>query len=230
MRTVVKGVESKELRDWKRSNATSPQNRHYDHLSGAVKKAMLEKLAAEQGWLCAYTMKQIMDKEGGLQAHIEHILPRSAHPDQSLEWQNLIACVPQPGVSCEYGAKLKDAYDPATQPFVNPTMGGVSAQFRFRENGEVDGLTDAARITASQEVLHLNHPNLTNDRKGKIQGAIAHRPTAAQARQRAQLLRKTDQNGMLEPYCEAVAQVLESYATRLEKRAARLSGTRSVSK
>lgn len=229
MRTIVKGAESKELRDWKRSNANSPQNRHYDNLSGAVKAAMLKKLVTEQGGLCAYTMKQIAGKDGGLQAHIEHILPRSAHPDQSLEWQNLIACVPQHGTSCEYGAKLKDAYDPATKPFVNPTMGGVSAQFRFRENGEVDGLTDVARATASQQVLHLNHPNLTNDRKGKIQGAIAHRPTAAQARQRAQLLRKTDQNGMLEPYCEAVAQVLDAYASRLEKRAGRLSGTRPVS-
>lgn len=229
MRTIVKGAESKELRDWKRGNANSPQNRHYDNLSGAVKAAMLNKLVAEQGGLCAYTMKQITEKNGGLQAHIEHILPRSAHPEQSLEWKNLLACVPQPGVSCEYGAQLKAAYDPAEKPFVNPTMAGVSAQFRFRENGKVEGLAPAAQATVGQQVLHLNHPNLTNDRKGKIQGAIARRPTAAQARQRAQLLRKTDQNGTLEPYCEAVAQVLDAYASRLEKRAGRLAGTRPVS-
>lgn len=226
MRSIIKGAECKALRDWKRSNATSPQNIHYDNLSSAVKEAMLTKLAKEQGGLCAYTMKQLASQDGTLQAHIEHILPRSLHPAQSVVWGNLVACVPQPGVSCEYGAKLKDAYDPAAKLFANPTMGGVSVQFRFRENGEVDGLTPAAIASTDKKVLNLNHADLVHDRAGKIRGALDRKPSATQARHRAQELRKVDGNGALEPYCEAVAQVLEAYALRLERHANRVSGAR----
>ncbi len=110
MRSIAKGAECRELREWKRINAASPQNIHYDNLSGKVKDAMMERLVKEQGGLCAYTMKPIGSQGGKLLAQIEHILPRSLHPGQSVAWGNLVACFPQPGVSCEYGAKLKDAY------------------------------------------------------------------------------------------------------------------------
>jgi len=222
--TVHKGTEYKKLREWKRSNAPSPQNIRYDNLDGVVRWAMLKKLIEEQGGLCAYTMKPITSSGGGWQAHIEHILPISNHPGQSVEWDNLLACVPQPGVACDYGAVRKGAYDPTKDPFVNPTRGGVSTQFRFRDNGLVDGLTPDAVATASAAVLNLNHTDLVNDRRSKIKGALERKPTASDALRRAQALRKPDRNGNLEPYCEAVAQVLENYAQRLGSRAGRVAG------
>lgn len=224
MRTITKGAECPELRNWKRSNLSSPQNIHYDHLGAAQREPMLDTLIKEQGGLCAYTMKSIHRIGEAWQAHIEHILPRSKYPDRSVDWNNMLACAPKG--NADYGAKLKDKYDPGVDLFVSPTTGGVSAQFHFRENGEVDGLTDAAKVTLSEKVLHLNHPHLINDRKSKIRGAMNQKPTAAQARQRAQSLRQRDTHGLLEPYCEAVAQVLEAYANRLENRAHRMAGTR----
>jgi uncharacterized protein (TIGR02646 family) len=223
---VRKGSECKELRDWKRSNAKSPQNIHYDNLSGIVRQAILKKLVKEQGGLCAYTMQSLAALDGTLQAHIEHIYPRSKHPTQTLAWTNLLACVPHHNAYCDYGAKLKDKYDPAQDPFVSPTLGSVSTQFRYRETGLVEGLTPDAVATASEKVLNLNHANLLNDRRGKIRGALANNPSAAQARARARQLRKIDSAGNFEPYCEAVAQVLDAYATRLENRAARTAGTK----
>lgn len=226
MRSIAKGAESKALRDWKRQNAGAPQNLHYDNLSGKVKDAMLVQLVREQGGLCAYTMKRIESCAGTFQAHIEHLLPRSAHPGLSVDWKNLVACVPRPGVACDYGAVRKGAYDPAVAPFVNPTKTGVEAQFRFRVTGEVDGCTPDADATLAAEVLNLKHADLAHDRAAKIKGALLHKPTAARARQRAQELRKPDRHGNFEPYCEAVAQVLENYAQRLENRARRLAGAR----
>ena len=228
MRSIAKGTECKELRDWKKLNATSPQNIHYDNLGKAQRDPMLDALIKEQGGICAYTMKPISRIGGTWHAHIEHILPRSGYPAQSVDWKNMLACVPERNTSCDYGAKLKDKYDPGSKPFVNPTMKGVSAQFRFRENGEVEGLTPAAIASADGKVLNLNHANLVNDRVGKIRGALDQRPTAAQARQRAQELRKADRSGVLEPYCEAVAQVLDAYAARLQKRSQRVSGAKRV--
>lgn len=226
MRSITKGAECKELRDWKKLNSTSPQNIHYNNLGASQRSPMLDALIKEQGAICAYTMKPITRIDDSWQAHIEHILPRSLYPDNSVDWKNIVACVPDPNTGCEYGAKLKDKYDAGLHPFTNPTMSGVSTQFRFRESGEVEGLTPAAVASLGEKVLYLNHIDLVHDRVSKIRGALDHRPSAAQARQRAQELRKRDKYGALEPYCEAVAQVLDAYACRLEKHAARVAGTK----
>jgi uncharacterized protein (TIGR02646 family) len=199
---------------------------HYDNLGSVQRGHMLDTLIKEQGGLCAYTMKSIARVGDTWQAHIEHILPRSRYPDQSVDWKNMLACFPGRNVNCEYGAKLKDEYDPNSEPFVDPSKSGASAQFRFRESGEVEGLTPAASASADASVLNLNHAGLINDRVGKIRGALDRKPTATQARQRAKELRKFDRSGVLEPYCEAVAQVLDAYASRLEKRASRISGAK----
>lgn len=226
MRSISKGAECIELRDWKKANAKSPQNVHYDNLGKAQRDPIRQALIAEQGGLCAYTMKRIVRVEAEWQAHIEHILPRSTHPAQSVSWANMLACSPGRDVDCDYGAKRKDKYDPSVQLFINPTKGGVSAQLRFRESGEVEGFTPAAKASVSENVLNLNHIELINDRKGKIRGALDQKPTAKQARHRAQELRKFSLGGALEPYCEAVAQVLEAYATRLENKASRVAGAK----
>lgn len=183
-------------------------------------------LIKEQGGLCAYTMKPIVLAGGDWQAHIEHILPRSKHPGRSVDWANMLACVPGRNVGCDYGARRKDNYDPAVQLFVNPTKGGAATQFRFRQCGEVEGLTQPAMACVDEKVLNLNHIELVHDRAGKIRGALDQKPTAKQARKRAQELRKFSRDGALEPYCEAVAQVLEAYAERLEGRATRLAGAK----
>ncbi|MDR6233578.1 HNH endonuclease domain-containing protein [Pseudomonas oryzihabitans] len=226
MRTLSKGAECPALKLWKRNNRASPQNIHYDNLDSATREAIIQRLIEEQAGLCAYTMKSISHSNGKWQAHIEHILPRTAHADKSVTWSNLVACIPKPGAHCPFGAVQKGAYDPndADKLFVKPTQGGMSRHFRFRENGEIEGLTPEARDTIDENVLHLNHSELVNDRKAKIQAAIHRRPSAAEALRRAEDLRKKDRNGHLEPYCEAVAQVLEAYANRIAAKGARLAG------
>lgn len=224
MRSIPKTNECLKLKEWKRSNSTSTQNLHYDNLVSNVRKAILEKLYTEQGGLCAYTMMRIPITNNILQAHIEHILPRSLHPTLTLDWNNLVACVPVSGASIEFGAQTKANYDPVQNPFVNPTKGGVSSQFKFTFNGLVQGKTPDSIASISEEVLHLNHPHLINDRRSKIQAVVAIKPTANQLRKRSEELRKPDQAGMLEPYCEAVAQVLENFASNMEKKSSRVVG------
>lgn len=224
MRAITRGAEPQALRQFISDNQTSPQNLHYDNMGTKEKRPMLEQLVQGQHGLCAYTMRRMVHADGHFDAHIEHILPRTTHPDQSLDWGNLLACFPRTG-DCEFGAKPKDAYDPATHPFVRPDR-TVDGHFRFRQNGEVEGLTDAALACIAPQVLNLNAKVLVNDRKAKIQAALNQRPSAAQARRRAQALRQQNAQGWLEPYCEAVAQALEAYATRLGNTAQRLRGSR----
>jgi uncharacterized protein (TIGR02646 family) len=224
MRAITRGAEPQALRQFISDNQTSPQNLHYDNTGGKEKGPMLEQLVRSQHGLCAYTMRRMVHADGHFDAHIEHILPRTTHPDQSLDWGNLLACFPRTG-DCEFGAKPKDAYDPATQPFVRPDR-TVDGHFRFRQNGEVEGLTDAALACLAPQVLNLNAKVLVNDRKAKIQAALTLRPSAAEARRRAHALRQQNAQGWLEPYCEAVAQVLEKHAERADNAAKRRSGAR----
>ena len=227
MKSITKGAECVELRRWKKLNVSTPENINYDNLGSQERTPILDALIKEQGGLCAYTMCSISGEPGNWRAHIEHILPRSAYPGQtSVDWPNLVACIPTGNQCCEYGAHRKGAYDAGAKPFVNPVGLGVTGQFRFRMDGEVQGLTPTAQISISENVLNLNHPRLVNDRRAKIQGALDKTPSASQALQRAAALRKSGSNGFLEPYCEAVAQVLEAYASRLQRRSTRLSGAK----
>jgi uncharacterized protein (TIGR02646 family) len=226
MRMVVKGGEDSELRRWKRENASAPQNIHYDNLLSDVRRKVLIRLSEEQNGLCAYTMRRLYSSDGGLNAHIEHIFPRAKHPTRSLDWDNLVACVPAPGKACLFGAIQKGGYDPATKPFISPINKMVETAFRYRENGEVDGLDPNASAMVDEAVLNLNIRSLINDRKAKCVAALKNRPTAAEARRRAQALRIPDKNGQLEPYCHALIQVLEAYAERREKTANRRAGSK----
>lgn len=224
MITIRKGPECTELQKWKNENKTSPQNIHYDNLGRSQRGPMLKNMSKEQGWICAYTMKRLIEKDQKIMAHIEHILPRCLHPRESVVWENMVACVPFHDDSCEYGAKRKDKYDPAQKLFVFPTKNGIRTLFYYHQNGKIDGHSPEAEACISENVLNLNHPELVNDRRAKIRGALDRKPTATAARRRAGELRKFDSNGKLEPYCEAVAQVLERYASMLEERARRVAG------
>lgn len=226
MRTISKGRECSVLRAWKNKNRTSPQNLHYDYLDGATRQAMLVRLVKEGGGLCAYTMKPIRLKSDVFQAHIEHLLPRKTHGDKSILWTNLVACIPQSGAACEFGAVRKGAYDPNTNLFLFPTNHGIASRFRYRESGEVEGLCPEAIEMIKPAVLNLNHAELVNDRQAKIRAALRHVRTAKDARDRARALRMSDRNGTMEAYCEAVAQVLDNYAKRLESRSNRLAGAK----
>ena len=226
MRTIRKSAECQELRSWKKSNAPSPQNIHYANVPGDVRACMLALLITEQHGLCAYTMKTIPTRNGKRMAHIEHILPQSAHAKDTVTWTNLLACVPGSQEACEYGARRKDNFDPALHAFPSPTTPGIADEFRFRRNGNVEGVSPRAKAAIVPKVLNLNHPHLVNDRRAKIEGALSHKPTAANARRRALQLRKPDDEGKLEAYCEALAQVLETYALQLEGRSGRIAGNR----
>lgn len=226
MRKITKGT-CKALIQWKIQQTSNPQNLTYN--ACAVKSAMLSDLLKEQGYLCAYTMQRITVNT----AHIEHIYPRSKTKEQvieekrlqreqnnpnfrlvpkyqhlELEWDNLLATFPANG-SCDYGEKQKENYDPENG-FISPINLNVSSNFKFKTNGEIEGLTEEAKTTI--DILKLNHELLKNNRKAKIETAVTElkksKTSITQAQMRINNLR-TLSSGKLEEYCEAVAQCLE---------------------
>ncbi|MFA7239986.1 MAG: hypothetical protein WC091_07720 [Sulfuricellaceae bacterium] len=136
----------------------------------------------------------------------------------------MLACYPAGNgkVLCEYGALAKADYDPATHPFLSPLHPTTSNQFRFHEDGTLEGRTPEAR--ADIDVLNLRHPALVHDRAAAIRGYLhpsARRTlTAAHARRLAERINLPDTQGKLAAYCAAIAQAAIKHAEHEERRAA----------
>ena len=45
----------------------------------------------EQGWICAYCMKRIPEKDKNPEVTIEHIIPQSIEPEKAMDYNNMLA-------------------------------------------------------------------------------------------------------------------------------------------
>lgn len=241
MRLIAKGQEPRELSQWKAENALTPQNLRYGG-GGFPAEEIRTALLAEQFHLCAYTMKRLLtaaackslNLDSRNSCHIEHILPQCRKvPGEDIDYLNMIACYPPSNstVSCGYGAKFKDKFDPTPKDdedpangiFVSPLSPAVETHFEFDARGHVSGRSASGTRTIA--VLKLNHPELVNDRAAIIRGLLMPRGkplSAAAARRLAAQVMVPDAQRCLMPYCNAVASAALAFAAREERRARRL--------
>lgn len=234
MRTIRKGGEPRELRQWKADNAATPQNLFYGG-GGFPAEAVRIELLKEQFHLCAYMLRRLKTaaecqadgKDTRASCHIEHILPQNRRvAGEDIDYQNMVACYPpsQSTVACEYGAHAKAGFDPSGGGFVSPLSNGVEAHFVFDAQGGICGLTADGRATIT--ILKLGHASLVHDRAAVIKGYLQPRKgkklSAQEARRLAQRVLQPDGQQCLPAFCVAVAHAAEQHAQREERRAARM--------
>ncbi|WP_043683818.1 hypothetical protein [Castellaniella defragrans] len=121
------------------------------------------------------------------------------------------------------GTTKKADFDPSQGGFVSPLSIGVESHFTFSADGAIQGTTADGAHTI--QILALDHASLVNDRAAAIKGWLSPKGKplgAQQARRLIQALQVPDAQDCLQPYCEAIIQVLSKHATREERRAARL--------
>ena len=228
MRFFKKGPVPRALRVWMKENAGSCR---YANLPSDVKSEIRRSLLSEQGFLDAYTMQRISEET----CHIEHFRPQSHFPEASLDYTNMHACWPPLGVSgvrAAYGAAFKSD---STAAICSPLKeSDLCEAFEYRLNGEMLPLTELARKTI--EVLNLNAAPLREQRRQAILGALrirTHRTGRRTSAVHAQLsikaakrvlddIRRSDEEGRLQPFCAAIEQVIRKWAERAEKKSARL--------
>ncbi|HMG66694.1 MAG TPA: retron system putative HNH endonuclease [Chitinophagaceae bacterium] len=85
MKHIVKGIEPKDFTDWKalENNDWRPM---YDSLSGVEKKAVVDSLKAEQGYICCYCERSLDVTD----YHIEHLKPKSLDDVDPLDYSNMM--------------------------------------------------------------------------------------------------------------------------------------------
>ena len=195
----------------------------------AQKELILAAMIADQGGLCAYTMRRIYNNS----SHVEHIKPQSRCwqdlRGSDLDYTNLVACFPQHGMKApyRYGAQFKgDWWENDGTEFVSPLQPACEQVFRFKLDGEIEAIDNRIEARTTIDVLGLDHRSLTEDRKRVIEefiyGRTRDNPISYTAAQRARD-KICDRNGnsRFHEFCVAIRAALEEHMaalTRLRQR------------
>jgi len=176
MKHIVKGNTPQELRHWFDHQLIEDGRRincGYSHMPGDVKRAIKQRLLAEQGGLCCYTGLKV-DEDG---SHIEHFKPQSlCENHEDVDYVNLLAAYPGDNtLKCPYGAHAKaDWY--SAELLVSPLRRDCERRFRFDLLGQItpEDENDQAAVETIKR-LCLDHDSLTEMRKQAIDGTLFRR-------------------------------------------------------
>lgn len=197
----------------------------WDEVFSDHKKLILAAMIADQGGLCAYTMRRIDNSS----SHVEHIKPRKRCREDlrgsDLDYTNLVACFPRDGMKaqCRYGAQLKgDWWGNDGAEFVSPLQPACEQVFRFKLNGEIEAVNNRTEAITTIAVLDLNHRSLTEDRKRVIEefiyGPKRNAPMSYAAAQRARnSICNRNGNSLFYEFCVAIRAALEEHMAALMK-------------
>lgn len=239
MKQIRKGNECAALSLWRAANAAVPQNLVYGG-GGFPNEQVLAALLAEQGDLCAYTLKRIDSNT----AHIEHLKPQrkcreedaareaanQAVNREDVAWTNMVACFPAPNPVAPpgYGAVTKDKWWPVSGAagFISPLNNDCESRFAFGLNGEMRPADEGdAAASDTIKAIGLNDGRLQELRKKAIIEMGLHprspkpQTSPAKVRQIIAALLQRDGSNRYREFCVPVRVAAIQHLAKLEGRA-----------
>lgn len=233
MKYIKKGASPRMYSQWCTAVA-STDKANWREVPAPEKQAVLAALLAEQGALCAYTMRRIENAS----AHVEHIKPqhlcRVDRAGSDLDYGNLVACYPREGMRPmeRYGAPQKGGWwEKGGADFVSPLRPECESRFHFGLDGRVVAVRNGRAAVTTIQVLALNHESLIEDRKHVIEevvyGPRGNEPLSrAKADRVRQSICKRQGDHAFYPFCVAIRGALEDHLVRLTKLARRRRAVR----
>ena len=158
MRTIRKAAEPHSLTEHRLAAGATYEN----YLE---KDELRRRLVDEQRGLCCYCMAEIRADRGGMK--IEHWRSRARHPDQQLDYSNLLAsCMGNDGKrKADYHCDTSKGERDLSRNPANP-LHHVEELTRFSGDGRIVS-SGPAFDSELNEVLNLNLPFLVNNRKAR---------------------------------------------------------------
>ena len=206
MRPITKGPEPEAFSKWKAqdSNDWRPS---WGALEDArpVKRALLEELLLEQGYVCCYCEQRIAQDS----SHIEHLEPRSTEPDRDLDPANLLASCGRQATAAARHCGHRRGNRPLA---VHPLMPDCREFFVFAGDGRMWPTGDASRSQAADtaiQILGLNAGSLAAQRKKALDGALMLATAPEQLQHLILLLDQRDGQGMNTPFASAIIGALQ---------------------
>ena len=146
---------------------TQAQKNRYNH--GEVKARLIEETHGK----CAYCESMVRHVDDG---DIEHIIPKSVHPDLSFDWQNLtLACT-----ICNRNKGDHDAPPGDALSLINPYQDDPKAHFLFHRE-IITPTPESLRGSNTESILQLNRAELRERRRERIDVLHQYVTTYAQA-------------------------------------------------
>lgn len=167
MRHIAKGAEPEFFTQWKRRNAKTarecrwsddriPNEAEREEWKTTRRRLKASMMEQEQGYLCCYCESRITADS----SDIEHIRPRSKHPQICFDYANLL-------VSCTKASRCNShkgsQYD--ENKFISPLQPDSESQFRYLADGSVEASGNSEAATETIRLLNLNDRNLREKRK-----------------------------------------------------------------
>lgn len=149
MRYIVKTSEPESFTQWK-DLANDDWQPSYKELSGPVKRDVYQSLLDEQGYICCYCERELVDKD----YHMEHLNPQCEHSGDDLDYDNLL-CSCQNKIKKGSPRHCGNAKDDIRLQ-IHPLQEDCQQQFTYKANGKIDGENDIAKQTIKDLALDLN--------------------------------------------------------------------------
>lgn len=213
MKHIQKSPEPPELEAFRKEWAESGQTPKWEDLPGDVSKAMRSALIAEQGHICCYCGRKLVQNDN----HIEHFVPRNGtmgEPALTFVWENLLASCQGnllKGDPIHCGRKKDDWFDATLM--VSPLDPGCEDRFRFEFDGRIRAMhvVDLGAKTTIEK-LDLDCARLQALRKTAFDGyfleGLETELTPDDCEKLAVVFRERDGEGRYEPFCFALMAAL----------------------
>lgn len=164
MRQIAKHTVPVSFANWLlRPGSRAVSWEDFGRIHPDIKREVKDALLLEQGYICCYCEKEVGNHGPPPDAHIEHLMPRSADRAKTYDWSNLlVSCESEkihrrPATSCGH-YKNQNIVD------VHPLMVGCSRYFSYKANGEVSpsmSLSSEERVLAVEAIRVLGLNNAT---------------------------------------------------------------------
>lgn len=149
MKHVKKAAAAPVLDAWKAS-ANLEWQPTYSNLPNPEKHNLHTALLAEQGWVCCYCGRSVVQQE----SHIEHFRPQSQRPDLALSYENLHAsCIREtdPGTPLHCGHAKGSEFNETRH--ISPLDPACEARFIYSFDGQI--IATGVADTEATYMVHL---------------------------------------------------------------------------
>ncbi len=164
MKRIIKNEPPEE---WRKFVKKHPKFQYKDlnkEKNGMELRQLLKSsLIEEQGGLCCYCSRQI--EVGENSSHNEHLKSRNDYPNESMNYQNIVASC-NSSTTC---GKYKDKKS-ITEEYVSPLEDNCEENFSWNTAGTIFGNNERAKRTI--DLLQLNQQSLKESRSALIQQCL----------------------------------------------------------
>ena len=150
MKYIIKQQEPQAFSEWK-AMASEDWQPTYGELSGNVKQSVKQTLMSEQGYICCYCDRRLIDGD----SHIEHFRPQNDPQVDPLDYANLLCSCQnkiEKGEPRHCGNLKNGWFD--EQLLISPLSADCAERFAYSGDGKIrpaNPLDNSAQVTMGKD-------------------------------------------------------------------------------